>query len=42
MSQFAGDALASSSNQSPSVGLAVVDSMAALRIKGFGSHAQAF
>jgi hypothetical protein len=34
--------LASPSNQSPSVGLAVVDSMAARRIKAFGSHAQAF
>jgi hypothetical protein len=34
--------LASPSNQSPSVGLAVVDSMAVFRIKGLGSHAQAF
>jgi hypothetical protein len=42
MNALAGDAIASPSNQSPSVGLAVVDSMAALRIKGFGSHAQAF
>jgi hypothetical protein len=34
--------LASPSNQSPSVGLAVVDSTTARRIKAFGSHAQAF
>src|SRR3979490_37532 len=34
--------LASPANRSPSVGLAVVDSMAGCRIKAFASHAQAF
>src|ERR1700737_395008 len=33
---------ASSSNRSPSVGLAVVDSMAGCQIKALASHAQAF
>src|ERR1700694_2327572 len=33
---------ASSSNRSPSVGLAVVDSMTGCRIKAFASHAKAF
>jgi len=34
--------IASSENQSPSVGLAVVDSMLHGEIKGVGSHAQGF
>jgi hypothetical protein len=42
MNEISGGALASPSNQSPSVGLALVDSMTSRQIKAFDSHAQAF
>jgi len=42
MSGFDGEASASSANQIPSIGLAVVDSTAQRRIKAFACHAQAF
>ncbi|WP_300178708.1 hypothetical protein [Bradyrhizobium sp.] len=42
MNSYAGDAIGSTVESSPSVGLALVDSMAARRIKVFASHAQVF
>src|SRR5665213_1902535 len=42
MSGFDGEASASSANQIPSIGLAVVDSTAERRIKAFDCHALAF
>src|SRR6267142_5662930 len=42
MNRTCGEAIGIAVESSPSVGLAVVDSMAARRIKAFASHAQAF
>jgi hypothetical protein len=42
MSETFGEAIGNAGESSPSVGLAVVDSMAGCRIKAFASHAQAF
>jgi hypothetical protein len=42
MNSFAGDAIGSTVESSPSVGLALVDSMAARRIKVSGTPARGF
>jgi hypothetical protein len=42
MSETFGEAIGNAGESSPSVGLAVVDSMAGCRIKAFACHAQAF
>jgi hypothetical protein len=42
MSKTPGDAIGIASESSPSIGLAVVDSMTGRQIKAFASHAQGF
>ncbi|MDE2331178.1 MAG: hypothetical protein KGK16_10415 [Bradyrhizobium sp.] len=42
MSSYAGDAIGSTVESSPSVGLALVDSMAARRIKVFARYVEGF